>query len=46
MSKIYYNKYKKMIDDGLCTVDEAIEKAKAEVPARWKDAVVELLELM
>lgn len=44
MAKIYFNKYKKRIDNGEITVDEAIALAEAEVPERWCDAVVELLE--
>lgn len=44
MAKIYFNKYKKRIDNGEITVDEAIALAETEVPERWRDAVVELLE--
>ncbi len=46
MAKIYYNRYKKRIDNGEITVDEAIALAEAEVPERWRDAVVELLEAL
>lgn len=46
MAKIYYNRYKKRIDNGEITVDEAIALAEAEVPERWRAAVVELLEAL
>ena len=44
MAKIYYNRYKKRIDNGEITVAEAIELAETEVPERWREAVIELLE--
>lgn len=44
MAKIYYRLYKKRIDENEITLEEAIELAKTEVPARWRNAVVELLE--
>ena len=46
MAKIYFNRYKKRIDNGEITVDEAIALAESEVPERWRDAVVELLEAL
>jgi hypothetical protein len=44
MAKIYYNKYKKMIDNGDITLEEAIELVNSEVPVRWRSQVIELLE--
>lgn len=44
MAKIYYRKYKSRIDAGEITIDEAIELARVEVPERWRDAVIALLE--
>ena len=44
MAKIYYNRYKKRIDNGEITLDEAIALAEVEVPERWREAVIELLE--
>ena len=46
MAKIYYNRYKKRIDNGEITVEEAIALAESEVPERWRDAVIELLEAL
>ena len=44
MAKVYYRKYKSRIDAGEITLDEAIELARVEVPERWRDAVIALLE--
>lgn len=44
MAKIYFNKYKKRIDAGEITIEQAIELAETEVPEKWRDAVIELLE--
>ena len=44
MAKIYFNHYNEMIILGEITVDEAIEMANAEVPARWRVQVVAMLE--
>jgi len=44
MAKIYYKKYKAMIDSGEITLAEAIELVNSEVPERWRAAVIELLE--
>ena len=44
MARIYYNRYMKRVDSGELTIDEAIEYAEIEVPERWRDAVIELLE--
>lgn len=46
MAKIYYRRYKERIDNGEITVAEAIELAQVEVPAKWRAAVVELLEAL
>lgn len=44
MAKIYYRRYKERIDQGEITVDQAIELARTEVPVRWREAVIALLE--
>lgn len=44
MAKIYYRRYKERIDAGEITVEEAITLAETEVPAKWRAAVIELLE--
>lgn len=44
MAKIYYRRYKERVNSGEITLDEAIELATEEVPVRWRDAVVALLE--
>ena len=44
MAKIYYKKYKKRIDSGEITLEEAIELVNTEVPTRWREAVIEALE--
>lgn len=44
MAKIYYRRYKERIDAGEITVDQAIELARTEVPVRWREAVIALLE--
>lgn len=46
MAKIYFNKYKKMIDNGELTVAEAIAEAEANVPTKWRNDVVALLEAL
>ena len=43
MAKIYYRRYKERIDRGEITVEQAIELAKREVPAKWRDEVAEML---
>lgn len=43
MAKIYFKKYKKYIDDGILTLDEAIAKVEVEVPEKWRAEVVEML---
>jgi len=44
MAKVYYRKYRQRIDAGEITLAEAISLAEAEVPERWRAAVVALLE--
>jgi hypothetical protein len=44
MAKIYYKKYKAMIDSGEITLAKAIKLVKKEVPERWRDAVIEMLQ--
>lgn len=46
MAKIYYDRYKKRIDNGEITVQEAIELAQAEVPTRWRADVISMLEAL
>ena len=43
MAKVYYRRYKALIDSGEITLEEAIELVQVEVPERWRDAVIELL---
>ena len=43
MAKIYYRKYKARIDAGEITLAQALELVDAEVPARWRNEVKELL---
>lgn len=44
MPKVYYRKYKARIEAGEITLAEAIELVQVEVPERWREAVIELLE--
>lgn len=44
MAKIYYDRYKKRIDNGEITVEEAIALAQTEVPTRWRTDVISMLE--
>lgn len=44
MAKIYFDRYKKRIDNGEITVQEAIDLAQNEVPTRWRADVVSMLE--
>lgn len=44
MAKIYYRRYKERIDSGEITLDQAIALAETEVPTRWREAVIALLE--
>ena len=44
MAKIYYNRYMDRVNKGEITLAEAIMLADQEVPARWRDAVIALLE--
>ena len=46
MAKIYFRRYKERIDSGEITVVEAIALAETEVPAKWRQAVIELLEAL
>lgn len=44
MAKIYFDRYKKRIDNGEITVEEAIALAQTEVPTRWRVDVISMLE--
>lgn len=46
MAKIYFRRYKERIDKGEITVAEAIELARVEVPTKWRNAVIEMLEAL
>lgn len=46
MAKIYFDRYKKRIDNGEITVQEAIELAQTEVSTRWRADVVSMLEAL
>lgn len=43
MSRIYFRRYVERIEAGEITKEQAIEFAQTEVPARWREAVIELL---
>lgn len=43
MAKVYYRKYKAMIDNGDITLEQAIELVNVEVPERWREEVIRLL---
>ena len=45
MAKIYFDRYKRRIDSGEITV-EAIALARTEVPTRWRDDVIAMLEAL
>ena len=44
MAKIYYRKYMDRVNKGEITLQEAILLAEQEVPVRWREAVITLLE--
>ena len=44
MAKIYYRRYKERIDNGEITIDQAIDLVRVEVPSKWREAVISLLE--
>lgn len=44
MAKIYYRRYLERIRSGELTVEEAIALVPEEVPARWQQTVIEMLE--
>lgn len=44
MAKIYYRRYKERMDTGEITVEQAVALAEAEVPERWRAAVVKMFE--
>lgn len=44
MAKIYFDRYKKRIDNGEITVREAIDLAQTDVPTRWRADVISMLE--
>lgn len=44
MAKIYYRKYMERVNKGEITLQEAILLAEQEVPVRWREAVIALLE--
>ena len=44
MAKIYFNRYMDRVNKGEITLEEAIILAETEVPVRWRDAVIALLE--
>ena len=43
MAKIYYNKYRKMIDDGTVSVEEAIVLINQQVPEPWTKQVEKMI---
>ena len=44
MARIYFNRYMDRINSGEITTEEAINLASTEVPARWRAAVIDMLE--
>lgn len=46
MAKIYFDRYKRRIDSGEITVEEAIALARIEVPTRWRNDVIAMLEAL
>lgn len=44
MSKIYYKKYKAMIDYDGVPLETVYEMVETEVPIMWKNKVIELLK--
>ena len=44
MVKIYYNRYMDRVNKGEITLAEAILLAGQEVPVKWREEVVALLE--
>lgn len=46
MAKIYFDRYKRRIDSGEITVEEAIVLARTEVPTRWRNDVIAMLEAL
>ena len=44
MAKIYYKKYKAMIDYDGVTLETVYEMVETEVPIMWKNKVIELLK--
>ena len=46
MAKIYFDRYKRRIDNGEITVEDAIALARTEVPTRWRDDVIAMLEAL
>ena len=45
MAKIYYKRYMDRVNKGEITLAEAIMLAEQEVPVRWREAVIALLEM-
>ena len=43
MAKIYCKKYKTLIDAGEITLEQALRLVETEVPKRWRDEVIKLL---
>lgn len=43
MAKIYFYKYKELIDNGTETLEHVLNFSVEEVPERWRDEVIDLL---
>ena len=43
MAKIYFNKYSQMIDNGEITLEQAIALVNEEVPTKWRQQVIDML---
>ena len=43
MAKIYFNKFKGLIDGGAETLNHVLNFSVKDVPERWRDEVINLL---
>ena len=43
MAKIYFRHYSAMIDNGEITLEQAIELVNEEVPTKWRQTVIDML---
>ena len=43
MAKVYFRHYKEMIDNGEVTLEQAIALVNEEVPTKWRQQVIDML---